>query len=258
MGQRLVLSVRTQAREEALVNVYMHWSAYTGSSIEVANQFIEAYGNWAHLNPGEKKIFAKTDDASVARQKEIITMLMMDCWPGAHPAGFRAKDEFIEYDEDKDPDAGEKHATEVKMWMVANGMPNLAARLKDKFEYNRNDGLIGITENAIEDYQSWSEGDVDIMIDEETGDIRELYFGVMWGQEWGEACEEYEEEPGGPTAEEQLEADIYETDFVNADDFGVFTLADWSKFLDVYDKARAAGKYKIGSKKNNAVWSFIE
>lgn len=258
MGQRLVLSVRTQNKEGALVNVYMHWSAYTRSSIEVATQFIEAYGNWAHLNPEEKKIFAKTDDASVARQKEIITMLMMDCWPGAHPAGFRAKDGFTEYNEDKDPDAAEKHAAEVKTWMVANGMPNLAARLQDKFTYDRNEGLIGITENAIDDYHSWSEGDVDILIDEDSGDIRELYFGVMWGQEWKEACDEYEVEAGGPTAEEQLEEDIYETDFVNADDFGVFTLADWSKFLDIYNKARAAGKYKIGSKKNNAVWSFIE
>lgn len=258
MGQRLVLSVRTQAREGVLVNVYMHWSAYTGSSIEVANQFIEAYGNWARLNPEEKRVFTKKDVDSVARQKEIITMLMMDCWPGAHPGGFGAKDGFVEYDEMEDPDADEKHATEVKMWMVGNGMPNLAARLQDKFSYNRNEGLIGITKNAIEDYQSWSEGDVDIMIDEDTGDIAELYFGVMWGQEWKEVCEEYEQEPGGPTPEEQLEGDIYETDFANCDDFGVFTLADWSKFLDIYDKARAAGKYKIGSKKNNAVWSFIE
>lgn len=143
------------------------------------------------------------------------------------------------------------------MWMVANGMTNLAARLKDKFEYNRNDGLIGITENAIKSYQSWSEGDVDILIDEDTGDIREIYFGVLWGQEWDEACKEYGEKPEGPTAEEQLEEDTYETDFVNADDFGVFTLEDWNKFLDIYDKAMAAGKYKIGSKKNNAVWSFI-
>lgn len=257
MGQRLVLSVRTEEREDPIANVYKHWSAYTGSSIEDANQFIEAYQNWAHLNPEEKKVFGKTDDASLARQKEIITMLMMDCWPGAHPAGFRAKDGFTEYDEDKDPDAAEKHAADVKLYLLSQGMTELAARLQDKFSYDRNEGLIGITKNAIEDYQSWSEGDVDIMIDS-SGDIRELYFGVMWGQEWNEACEEYEEEPGGPTAEDQLKADVFETDFVNCDDFGVFTLEDWKKFLEIYDQARTAGKYKIGSKKNNAVWSFIE
>lgn len=257
MGQRLVLSVRTQEREDPIANVYKHWSAYTGSSIEDANQFIEAYQNWAHLNPEEKKVFGKTDDASLARQREIVTLLMMDCWPGAHPAGFRAKDGFTEYDEDKDPDAAEKHAAEVKLYLLSQGMTELAARLQDKFSYDRNEGLIGITKNAIEDNQSWSEGDVDIMIDS-SGDIRELYFGVMWGQEWGEACEEYEEKPGGPTAEEQLEEDIFETDFVNCDDFGVFTLEDWKKFLEIYDQARTAGKYKIGSKKNNAVWSFIE
>lgn len=258
MGQRLVLSVRLRGEEDTLVNVYKHWSAYTSSSIEEANQFIEAYQNWAHLNPEEKKIFTKKDVDSVARQKEIITMLMMDCWPGAHPAGFGEKDGFVDYETDKDPDAAEKHARDVKMWMVGNGMPNLAARLRDKFSYDRNEGLIGITKNAIEDYHSWSEGDVDILIDEDTGDIAEIYFGVMWGQEWKEACEEYEQKPGGPTPEEQLEDDIYETDFVNCDDFGVFTLEDWKKFLGIYDQARTAGKYKIGSKKNNAVWSFIE
>lgn len=257
MGQRLVLSVRTEEREDPIANVYKHWSAYTGSSIEDANQFIEAYQNWAHLNPEEKKVFGKTDDASLARQREIVTMLMMDCWPGAHPAGFRAKDGFTEYDEDKDPDAAEKHAADVKLYLLSQGMTELAARLQDKFSYDRNEGLIGITKNAIKDYQSWSEGDVEIMIDS-SGDIRELYFGVMWGQEWNEACEEYEEEPGGPTAEDQLKADVFETDFVNCDDFGVFTLEDWKKFLEIYDQARTAGKYKIGSKKNNAVWSFIE
>ena len=256
MGQRLVLSVRTEEREDPIVNVYKHWSAYTGSSIEDANQFIEAYQNWAHLNPEEKKVFGKADDASLARQREIVTLLMMDCWPGAHPAGFGAAEGFTEYDRD-DPESAEKHAAEVKLYLLGQGMNELAARLKDKFSYDRNEGLIAITDKEIASNHSYSEGDVDIMIDS-SGDIRELYFGVMWGQEWNEACDEYEVEPGGPTAEDQLKEDVFETDFVNCDDFGVFTLADWKRFLEIYDQARAAGKYKIGSKKNNAVWSFIE
>lgn len=245
------MSVYTPACEDGpLVNVYKHWSAYTGASIEEADQFINAYGEWADENPEEKKIFGKTDEASIARQKEIIALVMMKAWPRAHPAGFH-KDGITEYDSDKDPEAGEKYAADVKMLLMAKGMPNLAAKLQDVFSYDRNEGLIGVTEHAIEDYQSWSEGDVDIRIDSE-GNIYELYFGVLWGSEWAEAVEECEH------GEKELKKEIYDTEFCTDDDFGVFDMADWEKFKDIYDAARAAGKFKIGCKKNNAVWSFIE
>ena len=249
MGQRLVISIRNMELGETLVNVYKHWSAYTGSAIEETNQFIDVYNEWAKTHPSEKTIFGKTDQASVNRQKEIIAILMMEAWPGAHPAGF--KEDVKEYDETTDPEeACAKYATDVKMFLVSMGMMELASKLGDVFSYNRNDGLIGITESGIQDYQDWSEGDVDILINT-NGDIQEIYFGVMWGNTYQEALDDEE-------SEDDLLECMYETDFVNNDDFGVFTMDDWYEFNRIVDEAWKAGKYKIGSKKKDAVWSFIE
>lgn len=238
MGQRLVLSVKALGKEGTLVNVYMHWAAYTGSAIEVTDQFIRAYKNWAKLNPTEKRIFGETDKDAIARQKEIIAMLMMDCWKGALP-GF----ENIE------------DASTIKLHLLTNGMLDLAMRLPDTLEHDRNAGLIGVTESAINYYQSNSEGDVEVFIDED-GDIREIYFGIVWSSEWSEACEEYADDDELGTKEQQLLKDLYETDFVD-NDRSNFSLEEWDEFKDICNIAWDEGKEKIGSKKNNSVWSFI-
>lgn len=248
MGQRLVLSVRNIKTGTVLANVYKHWSAYTGCAIDETNTFIDAFNNWMNEHPGDKGIFNRVDDEAVNRQKEIVIMVMMEAWPGACPAGF--KEDVDEEDEENDPDAGKKYAANVKMLLMSMGMMELVSKLDDEFSYDRNEGLIGITDSGIENYQSWSEGDVDVGIDAQ-GEVKEVYFGVIWGESYQEALEE-----------EESEADLldcmYETDFVNNDDFGAFSLDDWYEFVEIYDKAQSAHKYKLGSKKNDAVWSFIE
>lgn len=259
MGQRLVLSVKSLAKGDTLANVYMHWAAYTGSAIEVTDKFIKTYQNWARLNPQEKKIFGKEGDLAVARQKEIIAMLMMDCWPGALPGEFYKEKDFYTYTSD-DPqeyeEQSEDYGSAAKLYLVVNGMIELASRLPDKFEYDRNEGLIGVTKAAIGSYQEESEGDVEIFIDED-GSIAEIYFGIVWSNEWDDACEEYEDDDELGTKEQQLINDVYETEFVD-NNHSNFLPEEWDEFKDICDRAWDAGKYKIGSKKNNSVWTFIE
>lgn len=254
MGQRLVIAIRTEAADDTVVNVYKHWSAYTGSAIEETDQFIEGYNQWMDEHPEDKKAFGKNDAASITRQKEIIAIIMMNIWPGAHPAHFHGDVEITDDDDN--------YAAAVKMFLVANGMPNLAAKLKDHFEYDRNQGLIGITKKGIDNYTSWSEGDVDIYINKD-GDIKELYFGVMWLQEWDEAKAEFieNEELDGLTdaqVEAKMEDEIYYSELPNMDDFGSFSIDEWKEFKNICDACWDDGKYKFGSKKSGAVCQFIE
>ena len=186
----------------------------------------------------------------------------MNIWPGAHPACFHDDVGMTDKDEE-DPDKEDKYAAAVKMYLVANGMPNLAAKLRDHFEYDRNQGLIGVTQKGIDNYQGWSEGDVDIYINK-NGDIKELYFGIFWLQEWDEAKAEFieNEEVDGLT-DAQIEAkmedeEIYYSELPNMDDFGSFSLDEWEEFKMTVDACWDDGKYKFGSKKSGAVCQFIE
>lgn len=256
MGQRLVVSIHVPGMDKVIVNCYQHWSAYTGSAINNTEDLINAYNDWKAMNEAEaKELFKKTDDASRNRQMEVLAMVMMDAWPGAMPT-FHKNDGFPEYDYDNDPEAPEKHSTDIKRWMLSKGMFELASRMKDKIMWNRNEGLIGMTENEITDTQNWSEGDVDIYINED-GNIESICFGVVWVQDWDEALADIYLEDGEDESEreKQLLDDLYETDDV--DGSMEFTLSGWDEFIRLYNQADDAGKCKMGSKKTNTVVSFI-
>lgn len=65
---------------------------------------------------------------------------------------------------------------------IQNMFPNETFKTDD---YSRNRGLIALSEEGMDDLQSWSEGDIDIIIDEDV-----ILNGVYWSYEDLEAYKE--------------------------------------------------------------------
>lgn len=253
MGQRLVFTVRFG--DDKLANCYMHWSAYTGASIETTNMFLDALDNFRSENPGIlEKAFGDASPEGDGTRRDLIVAIMMKAWPGSQPA-VNEIDGVPELPEDEDPD-GTIRRTNLKMFMLGKGMFRTASMLENTPKYDRNDGIISFTEDTMEKKQSWSEGDVEVYLKED-GIVQEIYFGVVFGDEYQSALD-YAMEGDEDMTEEKFKDDLYETDHYDYPDCMTMSLEGWSQFVADYDEARTQGKYSMGSAKSGYVIQFIE
>lgn len=96
---------------------------------------------------------------------------------------------------------------------IQNMFPNETFRTGD---YSRNNGLIALSEEGMDDLQSWSEGDIDIIIDEDV-----IINSVYWSYENFDAYKESMEELGGDVEElediEDIDYDLSEIDIEDID-----------------------------------------
>ena len=142
-----------------LANCYYHWSAYTTSA--------------AYTTIG---IMEKLEQPGQPARSNITTAVQQLC---------RAVHALMDTGATFDPE--EKQATLTILHMlydtaypdepdVAHDINNLMVTLNnDTRDVDRVDGMIAVTNDAIVDNASWSEGDVSISVDDNT-----CNFGVIW------------------------------------------------------------------------------
>ena len=143
MGQRLVIEIK-DSKGKRLATQYMHWSAYTGSTLECLKDL--------HLTMEEMGV--------IREEKEYAVALLRRAFPGA-------------------------------------GLTDSAANalgIKETRQLNRNDGLIDITEEDMEESFGWAEGSATVML-REGGDADSIpwYFNVMWVEELKDWLDEADE-----------------------------------------------------------------
>ena len=157
-----------------LANCYYHWSAYTTSA--------------AYTTIG---IMEKLEQPGQPARSNITTAVQQLC---------RAVHALMDTGATFDPE--EKQATLTILHMlydtaypdepdVAHDINNLMVTLNnDTRDVDRVDGMIAVTNDAIVDNASWSEGDVSISVDDNT-----CNFGVIWHLEPNEYDpDDYDEE----------------------------------------------------------------
>ena len=85
--------------------------------------------------------------------------------------------------------------------------------------YSRNNGLIAISEQGMDDLQSWSEGDVTIDIDEDV-----IYFGIYASyeslEEYNEERKEWDDEDFEELALEEIPDIGYDLGTISVEDIG--------------------------------------
>ena len=130
------LNIEIHNNGELLANCYYHWSAYTDSALELATDALDAlYGELCEKLENPK-------------QKAIVMLY-------ATGAGMQDKNELL------------------LAKNIMKGVDNW--EFPDKFEPNRNDGLINITKEGMQETRDWEEGRVVIDIGREVIDFNVMF-----------------------------------------------------------------------------------
>lgn len=234
MGQRLCLNIHIAGVEDPILNVYMHWSAYTGATIEVIDSLINQWHEMLEDIPMK-------DLYDNHKLKDYLCMAMIKAWPGALPQS--SEDGDNEVDDIKLRLLGEKMFQSIRF---------LDAKTKESFDRSR--GLIGFTEDSMAGNSDAAEETSDIYMNESTFRMNEISFGVMCmvpEADWFDDCKDRD----GPEAEAECEkrllrfednADAYDR-YIND---GIIDIDDWGWFKDLYETARSVGKYCVAPSKS--------
>lgn len=236
MGQRLVINIMGD-EFEPLMNCYFHWDAYTMSSIDDIDKFISAWEDmW-----DEMPVTALKETSSF---KDFVCLAMMRAWCGAKPS---CDEDFKGLDSKKDD-----VLSMYKLKLIGEGMYRSAEKaFADGDEYekimNRNDGLIGFTEASIENNEKYAEFLCSIRIDQITGKITEICFGVLNIEDEATTKDWYCESE----SDEEFEKKIFRTE----EDISYITSGDpilrkdWDKFVALMGEASDKDCYFIGEEK---------
>lgn len=160
MGQRLNVNITKNG--ETIANVYMHWSAYSSSSMNILQDVIYTFENEdINENSSLKDVITALKDAlpgakcPVDEQKEmeIIESTKLDAFKkNAYIALF-----LYDY-----PKISSLDVSKPADWTTLETIlpKKVYEELSSFFAVNRNDGIISITPNSIKETESWEEGRV--------------------------------------------------------------------------------------------------
>ncbi len=140
MGQRLVIDIK-DFRGNCLANAYYHWSGYTDSALELTSVILNA-----HMDGDIKK---KVEKERNQFDKVLYAVKLLE----VTNAGLQAVKN------------GEDSKSELEV--MQSRYPHIVFN-KDK---NRNDGLICVTEDEMDNSRNYEEAHVDIFIDSEVVDF---------------------------------------------------------------------------------------
>lgn len=147
MGQRLVMTIRKN--REDICKIYYHWSAYTSSALREAKKIVDAittdeFETKTHYIKNIKDEERKFSLIPLEKAKEDIRLRILrylENTSGGIDGGCDSTE--FQYIKELYPDIKFK-----------------------PFNISRNKGLFACSENAMDDLQSWSEGDIVIDLDE--------------------------------------------------------------------------------------------
>lgn len=196
MGQRLVVTITGGENHEPKMKIYYHWSAYTASTFDVLNDL------WNAIKP-LKRAGKSTDEILLGIikhlegnvdeiHKKMLSQLFPDlpkrsCHGGV---GWFNKEDKLGIDDNRPNEElayiqslypGETFSTDV----------------------DRNEGLVYMSKDGMDDAQSWAEGTASIDLDTETfsNDVNWCYHG----KDEFIADLAYERNGGEPDPDEQAE-----------------------------------------------------
>lgn len=156
MGQRLTIQVYdNQYSEESLATIYYHWSAYTVSALQELERLVATYKEKSQTFNRRAALYAATLE---------------------HGGGLEdwAKDSVKLLD---DPKIGQKEKDSILTnYNKFKETLDLDPQIKELYENvqksaSRNEGLISFTQKAQEDTMYWSEGNIELYLDEEAFDF---------------------------------------------------------------------------------------
>ena len=178
------LNIEIHNNGELLANCYYHWAAYTDSALELATDALDAYC-------GEL-----CEKLKNPKQKAIVMLY-------ATGASMQDKNELL------------------LAKNIMKGVDNW--EFPDKFEPDRNDGLINVTKEGMQETRDWEEGRVIIDIGQEVIDFNVMFY-----------CDEDELEEEEIKSIEDLNYYTREVPFRDWDSFkdDLENIADYFKDLD--------------------------
>lgn len=185
MGQRLVITIENNKKN--LAKAYYHWSGYTRSGLTTAHDAVAEFEKAkarAAENMSLQLIMNNTMSPETVEDK---TALLTACYMlFATKAGLENN--------------GDNSEADTFRSMFPNTNYNIGA--------DRNDGLIAITSDEMENLQKWSEADVRINIDTKTVSVSGLFFSI-----------DSDDEETGSEEVMNLDTDL---DNISFDDLGEF------------------------------------
>lgn len=215
MGQRLNIEI-VDRNGEGIANAYYHWSGYTSSSLELLKQVVSYYED-------NKEKFVKNGKLD----KTLIAVRMLEA-TGAGTCNFPEDRNTKEGKESKDKE------------ILKEKYPNETFR--DGID--RNEGLISVSEEGMDQTRSWEEARIDVNIDTE-----HISFGVYYDADEEELA--YEVDPEEEMDEDELDAAIQDyilkIDEIGKDltyDIGNVPFEKVEEFAKVISNAPYTFKYK--------------
>ncbi len=198
MGQRLNLTIR--AKDKDVCNVYMHWSAYTSSTLstmaEVVNQFkIDSINENSSVDeivasikkalPGSGLTFDEL--TKLGKLKDGTLTSIIDCF-GIE----RTNDIYVLESRIKGVDFAKINFSffEIETYGLSEAEVRVIKSIFNKCFPNRNDGLIAVTKEGMQETIDWEEGRATINLIE---DDYELYFNVYERYDLNEVLKNPEE-----------------------------------------------------------------
>lgn len=158
MGQRLVIHIIDEECQEEIMNVYYHWSAYTDSAFSEVNKLARIYAEMRNAKKYKNNYLALFD----ALYK---TGASLDC----------VLNKLTE---------AETRKLHKYLRDICDGdLPKMVSAI------DRDNGLIAVTPETIQEISSWSEGDVYLQMDSD-GAIRLNQFDI-YTETFGEDIAEY-------------------------------------------------------------------
>ena len=149
MGQRLTIQIfENKNSEQSIATLYYHWSAYTESALDKLKTFYNNYRHYFKIQQIDQKLLQ------------------------LHPTPFEAVKQYDELDNIVTSiyqaviETGGGYASDEAENAI-NLYPALNTYYKPNHSVHRNNGLVAFTEERQNELYSWSEGNIDLYLDEQ-------------------------------------------------------------------------------------------
>ena len=139
MGQRLNIEIKK--KDKVLANCYYHWSGYSQTSLDLTKKIIDGFDKYKDENNDVLKAIKLLQETEAGLTREAIHYLYKN----------------------------------IENFDISTGTKGMFGTYDYILVRNRNDGLLEITEEGMEENRKWEEGRITINIDEQTFDFDVLY-----------------------------------------------------------------------------------
>lgn len=249
MGQRLVVTIKENDKPK--MKIYYHWSAYTASTFDVLNDL------WNNAIKPLKRAGKSTDEILLGiikyleghvdeKYKAFLDKNFPDQKRSCHGGiGF--------FNKKRDPFA--ENLPNEELEYIQSLYPNETFST----DVDRNEGLVYMSTEGMDDVQGWSEGDATIWIDDETysHEINWVYNGKdefienqlddRYGDDIDKSTEEYKE-----LEQEFNSLNVYDGDGIDLFEGKCDNIAkNWAEW------DRLTGSDYRFRDKNNTVWEGL-